>query len=144
VLAIQQNRIALEALPNAWGQPCDAAMAPSVGNVGDGFLATSSDARPLPAAAGACLPGARARFDGWCGSRYEWLRVECAASSAERVAVDLAGDVSLVVLRSTSPTPPLRAILGEATFLAAWYEALAQELRGFRATRAKAAIDSRS
>jgi hypothetical protein len=155
-VAIQQNRLALEQLPNPWGGDCDA----------DGSSATTVPAGrldPAPASAGeqhgdvqlppwthspaawAACRGDRERFDAWCGSEYAWLQTACASNGAARCQQGACVHPGTMVpglvelqLRASRATPELRDIVGKAVFQAAWYEALAQELPGFRRARAAA------
>ncbi|KAG8463870.1 hypothetical protein KFE25_000038 [Diacronema lutheri] len=130
-VAIQQNRIALERLPSMWGRTCDRGSA-------DGMDVTSMHERggdTTPFRAGGCdedLAARRRRFEAWCGSDYDWIEAECNLELPRSRLV-------VIHLRASRVTPSLRAVVGSAGWLAAWYEALAQELPNMRNARRRTA-----
>lgn len=146
VIAIQQNRIALESLPNLWGHACDGYSGGRGGSIETEILPKATS--PVPSACGD-LSRRRQFFEAWCGSDYEWIQIECAADQLHRAHTFMAEPLppmarsptlTLVDLRRRRATASLQAVVGPAGWLAAWYQALAQELPGIRAARAAVAV----
>lgn len=134
VVAIQQNRIALERLPTVWrGRACDRQrLSTRPTRPGDGRLPLGTGTSREPCGESVL----RSHFEAWCGSEYEWLRCDCAPVDGGGARPGAAlQQLTLVELRATRATPSLRDAVGDAAWLAAWYEAMAQELPGLRRAR---------
>jgi len=128
-VAIQQNRISLERLPNVWSTACE-------GRPSDG--PTGGQAWKPGWTTASCHGTSFSRFsNAGCGTEYAVLRAGCNTAGtggpAEGTRI-----LAYYELAARAVTPSLRQVLGDAVFEASWYEALAQELPGFRRARAAA------